>query len=342
MSSPNATKSFMEKAKGAAVAAAQSAKAAAQVAAKQAERVKITQVSLPNAYLALGKDIYHAGRFRDEFGDLFTKLDGILTKVHALKEAPPPPAGQPQSLADKAKAAAGHAKDLAKGKALEVEANGVLRQLGEAAYEKHGGDSGPQQFVAPIVKAFSDLAAIDTDINRLSGGKDARLRYNPFVIGASLLFCFPAGLYFVWTHPNWISKTKWIWTGAWAAIMVLGMIGASREPEKEAVPLSSSTTPDSEAGDDIARSIMVPDFREGYDRGVQFVTGRLAYLDRIPSSSTRARGEFMEQLHDALQKAERERDQLIATHGATHPVARQKGGYALGIRDALAKRGITF
>jgi len=76
---------------------------------------------------------------------------------------------------------------------------------------------------------------------------DPRMRYNPFVIGISLLFCFPVGLYFVWTHPNWVTKTKWIWTGVWAAVMVFGMIGASQEsesrtagPQRKAVGMSTA------------------------------------------------------------------------------------------------------
>ena len=231
MSSANAPKSFMEKAKQAAITAAANTKAAAQVAAKQAERAKINQVTLPNAYWVLGKDIYTAGRFRDEFGDLYAKVDDTVGKIRAINQAAQN-TPQPQSLTDKAKSAAGHAADLAKSKSLEVGANSLLRQLGHAAYEKHKGESGPQPLVDAIIEAVSDLAAIDADIQRLSGGGDARLRYNALVIGVSLFFCFPVGLYFVWTHPNWMSKTKWIWTGVWAAVVVLGMIAGSPKTEQ--------------------------------------------------------------------------------------------------------------
>ena len=161
-------KSFADWAKASAVSVAASAKAAAQLAAKQAERVKITQVSLPNAYLALGKEIHGAGRFRNVLDDLFTELDTILAKLQALKQTPPPPSGQAQSLTDKAKAAAGHAKDLAKGKALEMEANSVLRQLGETVYQKYGEQSGKAQLTQPIVQCHARIQALDLEIGQIS------------------------------------------------------------------------------------------------------------------------------------------------------------------------------
>ena len=61
---------------------------------------------------------------------------------------------------------------------------------------------------------------------------------NPILIGVLLLLCFPFGLFLVWKHSSWTSKTKWIWTGAWAAaFMVFGMIGNRGE-----VSTSSSRT----------------------------------------------------------------------------------------------------
>jgi len=67
MTSDNSQKSFGQKAKGAFNAFAASAKAAAQLTAKQAERTKITNVTLPHAYRELGKDIHATGRYRDQF-----------------------------------------------------------------------------------------------------------------------------------------------------------------------------------------------------------------------------------------------------------------------------------
>ncbi len=44
----------------------------------------------------------------------------------------------------------------------------------------------------------------------------------PWVVGA-LVMLFPVGLFFVWQRPQWATKTKWIWTGGWAATFAVGM-----------------------------------------------------------------------------------------------------------------------
>ncbi len=167
MSAPEAPKTFLEKAKGAAANVAANAKAAAQIAGKQAEHGKLTQMILPSAYWALGKDIHGAGRFRDEFGELFTKLDGLLSNIQSLKQAHLA-SDQPQKFTDRAKAAAGHAVDLTKAKAVEMEVNGGLRELGKRAYEKHGESAGAANMVQPIAQALARLETLDREIKALS------------------------------------------------------------------------------------------------------------------------------------------------------------------------------
>jgi hypothetical protein len=44
----------------------------------------------------------------------------------------------------------------------------------------------------------------------------------PWIVGV-LVMLFPVGLFFVWQRPQWATKTKWIWTGGWAAAFVVGM-----------------------------------------------------------------------------------------------------------------------
>ena len=58
-------------------------------------------------------------------------------------------------------------------------------------------------------------------------GRNALLE-NPLLIGVLLLPCFPVALYLVWKHSSWTNKTKWIWTGVWAAFMVVGVISRAR------------------------------------------------------------------------------------------------------------------
>lgn len=161
------TQTFLDKVKSAASSFAGNAKAAGQIAAKQAERTKITQVTLPSAYLTLGTGIHGVGRFRDEFGDRYAKADDLLARIAKLRAAQPAPS-EPQKFTDRAKAAAGHAKDLATAKALEVQVHSVLRELGKSAFEKHGDQSGPSELTKPIADALSRIAAIDAEISQIS------------------------------------------------------------------------------------------------------------------------------------------------------------------------------
>lgn len=158
---------FLDKVKSAASNFAANAKAAGHIAAKQSERVKITQVTLPNAYLAMGTDIHGDARFREEFGDRYAKADDLLARIAKLREAQPAPS-EPQKLTDRAKATAGHAKDWTTAKALEVQVHSVLRELGKSAFEKHGDQSGPSHLTAPIADCLSRIAALDAEISQIS------------------------------------------------------------------------------------------------------------------------------------------------------------------------------
>ena len=57
---------------------------------------------------------------------------------------------------------------LAKVKALQIEANGVLRELGKQAYEKHGESAGAPNMVQPIAQALARLETLDREITALS------------------------------------------------------------------------------------------------------------------------------------------------------------------------------
>ena len=88
------------------------AKSAAQLAAKQAEKTKLTTITLPGQYQPLGKHCYESQQHRSEFSDLFQKLDAIrsqLATVSTSSEGKP----TPQTLGDKAKATAGKAMQAA-------------------------------------------------------------------------------------------------------------------------------------------------------------------------------------------------------------------------------------
>lgn len=53
--------------------------------------------------------------------------------------------------------------------------------------------------------------------------------YDWRIILALLVFCFPVGLYLVWTHLDWDKSTKLKWTGGYVALWIVYLIGSSIE-----------------------------------------------------------------------------------------------------------------
>ena len=79
--------------------------------------------------------------------------------------------------------------------------------------------------------------------------------FHPVVIVASVVLCFPATLFLVWFKPDWEKKTKWIWTGCFAAfwgfIMIVGMIADHQTTERLKQAEVLWTQGDQEASADI-------------------------------------------------------------------------------------------
>jgi len=159
---PNEKSSFSARVREGVSTLAASAKDAAKVTAKQAEKTKITQISLPSAYHALGKHIHSSGKFRDEFGELYASIDDGLRKIDGLKEVKPTEGEQ--KFSDKAKAAAQKAKDGVTAKTLSVAVDNNLRNLGRGAYEKYGVNAGSPELIHPIADLHDRLGKLAEDI----------------------------------------------------------------------------------------------------------------------------------------------------------------------------------
>ena len=167
MTSENSDRTFSQKAKEAFSAFAASAKAAARLAAKQAERTKLSNVTLPHAYRQLGKDIHATGSFRDQFPEEFAKADELKAKIAGLRQAAPERDVESKSFKDRAKETAGKAKDAAHAKTLGVELNSVLRKLGKSAYETLGKDGGSPEVVTPIEECQHRIAVLDAEMQAI-------------------------------------------------------------------------------------------------------------------------------------------------------------------------------
>lgn len=158
---------LFEQVKAGAADFASKAKAAAQLTAKQAERTKIARFNLPAAFVELGKNVHSTASHRQEFATLYEAIDALLRDIEAV-EAHASIQPKAKGVADKAKAAAGAAKDIGQIKALQLRAWHSYSELGKAAFEKYGERCGPQQLVQPIQEALSRQALLDAEIAKLS------------------------------------------------------------------------------------------------------------------------------------------------------------------------------
>jgi hypothetical protein len=152
----------MDKAKEVASTLADKGKAAARYVARQAERTKLVNMTLPAAYLALGRHIYSSGRSQAEFPDLHQKVAAFSTEIEGIEAKA---AAQPKAegFIAKAKAAARAAQDMVQIQSLRVKGNRALTDLGKAAFEKIGPAAGPDELVRPIAEARDRVTALDAE-----------------------------------------------------------------------------------------------------------------------------------------------------------------------------------
>jgi hypothetical protein len=144
-----------------------SAGAASKMVAMQAEKTKLSSITLPAAYRALGKDCLQQKRNLECASELTTQLRSVLDEIKQLSEIA---AGQdaPQSFTDKAKAAGRQALDVARQKQLGMKRDSLIANIGKAIYDKHSDAGGPIELVGPIASSIARIAQIDTEIGQQS------------------------------------------------------------------------------------------------------------------------------------------------------------------------------
>lgn len=152
------------KAKAVAVSLAGKSKSAAQIIANQTERTKLTKLTLPNAYRALGKHVHGADSFRADFGEIYERIDELLADVSKLTATGPAVEG----FKERAMAVAKATKDKTHAQALQLKLRHEYNELGRSVLEKHGQNSGPPNVVNPILNCRALLEALEADTAEVS------------------------------------------------------------------------------------------------------------------------------------------------------------------------------
>ena len=204
------------------------AKQAKDLATAHARRTQITQMTLPKAYLTLGKDVFLNERFRDELSDLFQRITATneeITKVATTAKE------RPQATDLKGKLQSGAAQLMAQGQTTKLgyQRESLVRELGKKAFESHGTSAGSPELVSPITSANEEFARLDEQIAGLSSGKQGSIWQRLPIAALLTVFFWPVGMLLVWINPRLTRRSKWIWTGV-SAVALTAILGFITRP----------------------------------------------------------------------------------------------------------------
>ncbi len=131
-------------------------KAASKFTALQAERLKIAQMKLPAAYRDLGNDVYVEGLFREDFAELLAQISAAEARLEQTKNSVRADGGLTSKVVSRVQLESAQRKFDA-----------LLAELGQAAYERHEGASGPPDLLAEIKQHQQRLHELDDEMQSL-------------------------------------------------------------------------------------------------------------------------------------------------------------------------------
>lgn len=132
----------------------------ARLVAKQAEKFKLLNISLPAAYRKLGEEIYKSGILKDSFAELFSGIDFSIKAQEDLVKTDP----IPSNFTYKMKSAVKSAKNMAVSKKMEYDRSALFSQLGCQAYEYHREKLTECFSTESVAENLKNIAALEQSI----------------------------------------------------------------------------------------------------------------------------------------------------------------------------------
>lgn len=236
----------------------QFAATATKAATLAAEKMKITTLSLDEAFTKLGKHCYEVGTAREQFSDLFKKIDVLFESPD--KQSPP------DNQDDTPNSAQPTPKRTTKTDEPTGKQGLAFEELGKAFYEQMPAPTDPAELLTPIRSLYLRLSVIDASLathkaNLTGHGKGIP----PIVVGLAIVFLLPVGLYLLWTHPTLGSNRRW-WTAACSLLLLLVAMGVfSKNPYGSDPPRRSAQSRSSSSA---SSEVDKYSYQSDFDRGV--------------------------------------------------------------------------
>ena len=145
---------------------------AARVTALKAEQAKLRNVSLPAAYVVLGKHLHAAQTLNEQFPDLYKQIDDLQAKAAEASKKAAEATGT--NLAKKAKVFAQKGAAFAKGKAAEVQQLAVFKQLGEHASQPANAHRIDAASLEPLRTIQGRIESIENEMATLQASKETQ------------------------------------------------------------------------------------------------------------------------------------------------------------------------
>jgi hypothetical protein len=214
-----------------------SSKTTAAAAAAAAEWTKLATVSLPAAYIALGKHCASRTDLRHLFPERYAALDRVRAEI---EEATRALSGNSKAttFAEKAKEIARKGVTLAASQAQKVRYQKALYDLGANAYAAKDEANAPLELceristiserIALLEKQRTQKALVNAQPMKTEGhdntaakktaktgtlGLLSSILFSPVVVKASAIIFAPLGLLLIWLHPSWPKTRRVLWSG---------------------------------------------------------------------------------------------------------------------------------